>query len=91
MYSVARTYSVARPWRSHTTLAARPATSAPSSSRTAWWSMKREQWPEELGLPQWWLNEQASVYVAVGGDPAARRVFDHPGLRVAAASLRSIS
>ena len=40
----------------------------------------------ELGLPQWWLNEQASVYVAPGGDSAAPRVFDHPGLRVSAAS-----
>jgi hypothetical protein len=41
---------------------------------------------EELGLPGWWLNEQASAYVAPGGDPSAPRVFDHPGLRVAAAS-----
>lgn len=41
---------------------------------------------EELGLPRWWLNEQASVYVARGGDAAAPRVFDHPGLRVSAAS-----
>ncbi|GGM34823.1 DUF6036 family nucleotidyltransferase [Dactylosporangium sucinum] len=41
---------------------------------------------EELGLPQWWLNEQASVYIAPGGDAAASRVFDHPGLRVSAAS-----
>jgi predicted nucleotidyltransferase len=40
----------------------------------------------ELGLPRWWLNEQASVYVAPGGDAAAPRVFDHPGLRVSAAS-----
>jgi predicted nucleotidyltransferase len=40
----------------------------------------------ELGLPPWWLNEQASIYVAPGGDPAAPRVFDHPGLRVSAAS-----
>lgn len=40
----------------------------------------------ELGLPPWWLNEQASVYVAPGGDSAAPRVFDHPGLRVSAAS-----
>ena len=40
----------------------------------------------ELGLPSWWLNEQASAYVATGGDSAAPRVFDHPGLRVAAAS-----
>jgi Nucleotidyltransferase of unknown function (DUF6036) len=41
---------------------------------------------EELGLPHWWLNEQASVYIAPGGDVAASRVFDHPGLRVSAAS-----
>jgi predicted nucleotidyltransferase len=41
---------------------------------------------DELGLPKWWLNEQASAYVAPGGDAAAARVFDHPGLRVAAAS-----
>jgi hypothetical protein len=41
---------------------------------------------QEMGLPQWWLNEQASAYVAPGGDPAAPRVFDHPGLRVSAAS-----
>jgi hypothetical protein len=40
----------------------------------------------ELGLPGWWLNEQASVYVAPGGDAAAARIFDHPGLRVSAAS-----
>ena len=40
----------------------------------------------ELGLPQWWLNEQASAYVAPGGDTNAPRVFDHPGLRVSAAS-----
>jgi hypothetical protein len=33
---------------------------------------------EEFGLPNWWLNEQASTYVAAGGDPAAARVFDHP-------------
>jgi predicted nucleotidyltransferase len=40
----------------------------------------------DLGLPRWWLNEQASSYVAPGGDSAASRVFDHPGLRVFAAS-----
>jgi hypothetical protein len=40
----------------------------------------------ELGLPRWWLNEQASSYVAPAGDSAAARVFDHPGLRVFAAS-----
>jgi hypothetical protein len=41
---------------------------------------------EEFGLPAWWLNEQASAYVAPGGDRRAPRVFDHPGLRVTAAS-----
>ena len=40
----------------------------------------------ELGLPQWWLNEQASVYVAPDGDPTAPLSFDHPGLRVSTAS-----
>jgi hypothetical protein len=40
----------------------------------------------ELGLPGWWLNEQASSYAAPSGDPSASRVFDHPGLRVFAAS-----
>ncbi len=41
---------------------------------------------DELGLPRWWLNEQASVYVAPDGDAQAPRVFDHAGLRVSAAS-----
>jgi Nucleotidyltransferase of unknown function (DUF6036) len=41
---------------------------------------------DELGLPGWWLNKKASAYVAPGGDPSAPHVFDHPGLRVAAAS-----
>ncbi len=40
----------------------------------------------ELGLPPWWLNEQASVYISGKEDPERRRVFDHPGLRVMAAS-----
>src|ERR1022692_2647168 len=41
---------------------------------------------DELGLPRWWLNEQASVYISGKTDPGKRRVFDHPGLRVMAAS-----
>jgi hypothetical protein len=41
---------------------------------------------DELGLPRWWLKEQASVYVAPGGDRQAPRIFDHVGLRVSAAS-----
>ncbi len=40
----------------------------------------------ELGLPQWWLNEQASNYVAPDRDPQAPLTFDHPGLRVSTAS-----
>src|SRR5262244_2717073 len=34
---------------------------------------------EQLDLPPWWLNEQASVYISGEADPAKRRVFDHPG------------
>ncbi len=45
---------------------------------------------DELGLPRWWLNEQASSYVAPGGDASASRVFDHPGLRVFAASAEHL-
>ena len=41
---------------------------------------------QELGLPPWWLNEQATVYISAKDDPGKRRVFDHPGLRVMAAS-----
>jgi predicted nucleotidyltransferase len=41
---------------------------------------------EDLGLPPWWLNEQASVYISGKDDPGKRRVFDHRGLRVMAAS-----
>jgi predicted nucleotidyltransferase len=40
----------------------------------------------ELGLPPWWLNEQATAYISGKDDPGKRRVFDHPGLRVMAAS-----
>jgi len=36
---------------------------------------------KRVGITHWWLNEQASAYVAPGGDPAAPRIFDHPGLR----------
>jgi hypothetical protein len=41
---------------------------------------------DDLGLPYWWLNEQASVYISGKEDANGRRVFDHPGLRVMAAS-----
>jgi len=45
---------------------------------------------QDLGLPAWWLNEQASVYISGEDDLGRRRVFDHPGLRVTAASPRHI-
>jgi hypothetical protein len=34
----------------------------------------------DLGLPRWWLNEQASTYISGKEDADKRRVFDHPGL-----------
>lgn len=37
-------------------------------------------------LPQWWLNEQASAYVSAQDDVGKRLVFDHPGIRIMAAS-----
>ncbi|MGA3151612.1 MAG: hypothetical protein ABSD40_04290 [Streptosporangiaceae bacterium] len=40
---------------------------------------------DDLGLPYWCLNEQASIYISGKDDPGKRRVFDHPGLRVSAA------
>lgn len=45
---------------------------------------------DELGLPPWWLNEQASMYVSGKDDTGRRRVFDHPGLRVMVASPQHI-
>ncbi len=45
---------------------------------------------QDLGLPEWWLNEQASVYISGKDDPGRRLVFDHPGLRLTAASPRHI-
>ena len=44
----------------------------------------------DLGLPPWWLNEQASIYISGKDDIRKRRVFDHPGLRVMAASPQHI-
>jgi hypothetical protein len=42
----------------------------------------------ELGLPRWWLNEQASSYVAPSGDPAALTLIKVPVYR--ACSITSI-
>lgn len=41
---------------------------------------------DDVGLPYWWLNEQANVCISGKDDPGRRRVFDHPGPRVMAAS-----
>lgn len=41
---------------------------------------------QAMGLPPWWLNEQASAYVSARNDDGRREVFDHPGIRVMAAS-----
>jgi predicted nucleotidyltransferase len=41
---------------------------------------------DAMGLPPWWLNEQASSYVSTQNDDGKREVFDHPGIRVMAAS-----
>lgn len=43
-----------------------------------------------LGLPRYWLNDQASVYVSTVADTQAVRVFDEPGLRVSAASAEHL-
>lgn len=37
-----------------------------------------------------WLNEQASAYIPRGDDYRGRVVFDHPSLRVTAASLETM-
>jgi hypothetical protein len=33
----------------------------------------------DLGLPRWWLNEQASARISGKDDPGRRRVSDRPG------------
>ncbi|MFL6074571.1 MAG: DUF6036 family nucleotidyltransferase [Mycobacteriales bacterium] len=45
---------------------------------------------DELGLPSWWLNEQASAYVSRADDQRRRHIFDHPGLRVSTASAEHL-
>ena len=45
---------------------------------------------EAFGLPSWWLNEQASGYVSTQRDDHKREVFDHPGIRVMAASAEHV-
>lgn len=45
---------------------------------------------EQLGLPSWWLNEQATSYLPVAHDSDATTVLDRPGLTVTAASPRHL-
>jgi len=45
---------------------------------------------EELGLPFWWLNEQATSYLPAGQDVEATVVMERPGLTVLAASPRHL-
>ena len=45
-----------------------------------------EEVARRRGLPTSWLNEQATAYMPKGDDVHSRVVFDHPGLRVTAAS-----
>jgi hypothetical protein len=45
---------------------------------------------EELGLPLWWLNEQATSYLPAGQDVQATVVLERPGLTVLAASPRHL-
>ncbi|MGI8808718.1 MAG: hypothetical protein ACR2KK_12895 [Acidimicrobiales bacterium] len=44
----------------------------------------------ELGLPGWWLNEQAAAYLPAASDDEARTVLAMPGLTVIAASARHL-
>ena len=41
---------------------------------------------EEMGLPRWWLNDQATEYLPRSRDEKARLLFDHPNLRVTVVS-----
>lgn len=36
----------------------------------------------EMGLPRWWLNQQASAFVPRGPDWRRSRSFDHPSLHL---------
>ena len=45
---------------------------------------------EQLGLPRWWLNDQATAYLPQGSDEQAKLIFDHPNLRVTAVSITHI-
>ena len=57
--------------------------SLPARFSTRWLWARRSRY---LGLPPWWLDEQATAYISGKDDPGKSRVFDHPGLRVMAAS-----
>lgn len=44
----------------------------------------------EMGFPPSWLNDQVSVYVSRVRDEGQASVYDHPNLRVRAASARHL-
>jgi hypothetical protein len=46
---------------------------------------------DELGLPPWWLNEQASVYVSGKDDPARGAYSTRPSRLVPRACFKSYS
>jgi hypothetical protein len=53
-----------------------------------------ERVAQELGLPRWWLNEQASIYVSGKADPGKRFCPCRPGrsgCRSRAASLATLA
>jgi len=45
---------------------------------------------EEMNLPRWWLNDQATSYLPRIHDSQARVMFDHPNLRVSAISAEHL-
>ncbi len=45
---------------------------------------------EAMDLPPWWLNDQATSYLPRGTHEGAVSVFDHPNLRVSAASAEHL-
>lgn len=44
---------------------------------------------EDLGLPRWWLDDQATAYLPRVTDDKAK-IFDHPNLRVTAVSIHHL-
>jgi hypothetical protein len=62
----------------------------PRSCRTASFWTRRAAWRKRWAYRRGWLNDQASAYVSNQYDAGKREVFDHPGIRVMAASWARI-